>query len=538
MMKELDGHKLKISELCNRGTDILNKAGLTEKSREFQKYTSEILAKTAPSLMFYGIYNAGKSSIINAIFGENIAAVGDVPTTREIQTVDWKGFKIVDTPGINANNEHTLVAKSEIDKSDVVLFVIDDMNVEEISFYKALIEVLKKEIHVIIVINQKQADYSLEGSDRLHQLNGRIMELVQIASKKAGMSGVESSKYFHGVIPVNAFTARTSQSLNGEDEQLLYNESNLEMLIREMQSILDASNGTKMLIPAVKFAEQSLDSAANELTAKIENASEQNLLNTIGNIKRQRDNLYNRLITEGKATIGRYKNLLLSSVGAASAPDVSGLNNELADIIRRGFNAANIELREQFDLYKINIGNLNIKQEDFSLSLPKFEENDNGTEIWDTLSEIFKRDSLIFPMESIIPVPPEIIIAEKIPELLSVLLSIFKSKQKKEQEKQQREAEIQVEVNRANAEVERQINERVTTIMEYNRQISSEMSKLEESYTAIVTANVDAAYSQIIKKLESEISSAEQSNSEIQNILKEVSAILGELNAIKSAIIA
>ena len=57
--------------------------------------------KSEPSLMFYGIYNAGKSSLLNAIFGKVVASVNDIPETHKVTRYQWGKYTLVDTPGLN-----------------------------------------------------------------------------------------------------------------------------------------------------------------------------------------------------------------------------------------------------------------------------------------------------------------------------------------------------------------------------------------------------------------------------------------------------
>ncbi|MBR3943307.1 MAG: ribosome biogenesis GTPase Der [Clostridia bacterium] len=84
--------------------------------------------------------NAGKSSLINKILGENRVIVSDIPgTTRDaidvLTTVDGKNYMFTDTAGlrkkgkINENIEHYSAVRSlmAVDRSDVVVLMIDAM---------------------------------------------------------------------------------------------------------------------------------------------------------------------------------------------------------------------------------------------------------------------------------------------------------------------------------------------------------------------------------------------------------------------------
>lgn len=58
-------------------------APYAEKSLErFARLCAERLNDLNPKLMVYGIYNADKSTLVNALMGGEYAPVGDVPTTK------------------------------------------------------------------------------------------------------------------------------------------------------------------------------------------------------------------------------------------------------------------------------------------------------------------------------------------------------------------------------------------------------------------------------------------------------------------------
>lgn len=543
-MNALIDYKEKVKSLCDRSVAVLSKADMTEESAQLKQITDEILAKTSPSMMFYGVYNAGKSSIINAVFGEDIAAIGDVPTTRETQTIEWNNFKIVDTPGINANNEHTLVARNELSKSDVVLFVIADENIEEKSFYSAFIDVLKKDIQTVLVINQKNANYSLTDSEEIHELTKRVIELIGIASRSAGISvDISRNKNFHGIIPINAEVARNSQKIADDDSKLMYEYSNLDELIDTMQRILNSSGGVKMLRPAINATEDALLTSSEKIRASIKSASEKNYFNTIDNIKRQKESLHQRLITEGRICISRYRSTLLSYAGENNipTPDISSINDELNNILVRGFRDADINLQSQFDLYNVDLYGSNLEKRDFFLNIPKFEISNSEFDYFDNNnSDIIK--SVVETAAEIgeavssgeIPNPKPIIKA--IPLIVDVLVKIVKSKKQREEEQRRKQEEMIRECNRRNSEIETQINERMAIMLELNRKINSEMDKLERSYKSTVSQNIEQAYAPLLKTLETQFTQLQQSAENTKVLISDIDSVISELGLLKTAI--
>ena len=129
-------------------------------------------------MVFVGAFNAGKTSIINALLGENLLDTGATPTTDRISILRWgdepqkmnsggevdtvfypspllKKVSFVDTPGLESIfQRHEETTRKFLHRSDVVLLVMlatqamTSRNLETLQLFK---EYGKK---VIIVINQ------------------------------------------------------------------------------------------------------------------------------------------------------------------------------------------------------------------------------------------------------------------------------------------------------------------------------------------------------------------------------------------------
>ena len=78
-----------------------------------------------PTVMVFGIYNAGKSTFLNALIGETRAKMSDRPETSIVTSYEWNGFHLLDTPGIDAPSDHERVSREQLEKSDVILFVLN-----------------------------------------------------------------------------------------------------------------------------------------------------------------------------------------------------------------------------------------------------------------------------------------------------------------------------------------------------------------------------------------------------------------------------
>ena len=105
-----------------------------------------------PVIMVYGVYNAGKSTLINALIGAELANVSNRPETDRVTSYPWGNFKLLDTPGIDAPKEHEEVTEAQLDAADVVIFVLSSHGVaEERSTFEVIVDLVKRKRRVMVV---------------------------------------------------------------------------------------------------------------------------------------------------------------------------------------------------------------------------------------------------------------------------------------------------------------------------------------------------------------------------------------------------
>lgn len=117
------------------------------------------LTNIKPYIMVYGIYNAGKSSIINELLGSDEAKVNDKPETAVVQEFEWNGYTLADTPGVGAPMDHEKITDENLKKADIVLFVMSTTgSTEKKDNYDRLKEIVNLGKKVIIILNDKNGD--------------------------------------------------------------------------------------------------------------------------------------------------------------------------------------------------------------------------------------------------------------------------------------------------------------------------------------------------------------------------------------------
>ena len=100
MESKLVNYQDKLNDLHNTLNETVNSSIIPDEVKQSLSVIDNIykskLDNLQPRIMVFGIYNAGKSSIINELIREDKAKVQDVPTTDRIDIYKWNGYDIAD----------------------------------------------------------------------------------------------------------------------------------------------------------------------------------------------------------------------------------------------------------------------------------------------------------------------------------------------------------------------------------------------------------------------------------------------------------
>ena len=133
---------------------------------KIQDSVVSLLAVEKPKVMVYGIYNSGKSTLINALCKEEVAEMADRPMTDQICEYDRGDYYLVDSPGVDAPIAHEIVTEEYLNKCHVILFVISTKGLfEDRDNYARLAKLIEKEIPFIIVLNDRGVAISKDWSE-------------------------------------------------------------------------------------------------------------------------------------------------------------------------------------------------------------------------------------------------------------------------------------------------------------------------------------------------------------------------------------
>lgn len=212
-----------------------------------------------------GEFNAGKSSFINALLGDNLLPIGITPTTEFIELVRhnpaasykpamredgirvWthpntgaEGVAIVDTPGTGSVFlKHERVAKDFLHRSDLVVFLISAKRAfaETERLYLELARNYGKKI--VIVINQIDLLKAAEQAEVRRFIEKQVKELLEIeplifmvSAREALAAGANGQAAAGGVDAVRAYLRSVYSEAPPAKQKLMAQLDTLEQVVR------------------------------------------------------------------------------------------------------------------------------------------------------------------------------------------------------------------------------------------------------------------------------------------------------------------
>ena len=152
---------------------------------------------------FFGRRNAGKSSIVNAVTGQDLAVVSDVkgtttdPVSKAMELLPLGPVMIIDTPGFDDEGELGLLrvkkTRQVLNKTDIAVLVVDATEGQK-ECDRQLIDLFRaKEINYIIVYNKCDLLDAVP-QDTEHEIYVSAMKGIKIFELKERMASLKQNQ--------------------------------------------------------------------------------------------------------------------------------------------------------------------------------------------------------------------------------------------------------------------------------------------------------------------------------------------------------
>lgn len=237
----------------------------TSVEEQVNKKVLGLLQEQKPKVLVYGIYNAGKSTLVNVLCGKEVAEVGDRPTTAKTQPYDAGKYILMDTPGIDAPIEHEMEADENMNNCHVILFVVSSKGgFESRKNYERMVEMIQRGLPFYIILNDRG---SATTDEQEHQ---RELESIQqkIITNLIQVSGDDHIDEKYEVITLNTKRAWTGIQ---KGKQILVEKSGIRALQLRLENLLRENGALQWLSTPLSTLKELLDKATDELQKQLGN---------------------------------------------------------------------------------------------------------------------------------------------------------------------------------------------------------------------------------------------------------------------------
>lgn len=468
-----------------------------------------------PRVMVYGIYNSGKSTLINALCKEEVAEMADRPMTDQISEFDRGDYTLVDSPGVDAPIEHERVTEEYLNKCHIILFVISTKGVfEDRDNYKRLAALIEKDVPFIIVLNERgyavNPKWTEEQKRKAKFDHDQELKVIQykVIKNLVKESGNKNIAEKYEVVILNAKKALTGIQKN---RPKLYEISNITFLEKRITQILQNKESIAALFKQPVFnLNECMNEAEKRITQKISGNLSEDFSMRLHTLASKRDNMMQDLRILSRQTVNSHLEELSNSYANRNT-DVFGTVMDMVckDMERIYQSKANelkvfVERNFQFEQIHMELGSgLDFDFSGLQGSVLPESENQEAVD-FDDIDSSLGADS------------------EK-----GGFWDFLKSRKQREQEKYER---LEREAELRNERIQYQVQEQIRKKQEARQLAESDLDELYRMLNAAVTEGMETMYHSLITQIQ-EIDTANKQMQE--NGLRQME----QLNAVRKRLI-
>ena len=542
-----------VKDIASKYSGIVSSSGVftgEEAARLTRGITDEVMPLLnfeKPKVLVYGIYNSGKSTLVNAICGHEAAEVANRPMTWKVAEYDAGKYVLIDSPGIDAPQEHEIIADKEINACHVILFVITtEGGFEQSKNYAKMLDLIQRGLPFIIVIN----DYDVSDDEQdthlreINDIKRKVIENLKRECSRKGISGNDiQDKY--DIIVVNALYAWEGVS---NDEKAILAESRISDLTNSIDKYLEGKGAMKTLLAPLSALERKIVEGEKILTAKTAGEDYAQKRETL----QMKVSQFMQSFTENVRYAAERHTEELYQGYLGGQIDMKSIYNEIcADAessYRRSSEPIISYIRTNFSALNISVDNnggvtLNTPAESQQSALVPSDNHDKETIYLDMPSEDEESHSfsntaalLGAALGSVIPGVGTLLGAgggALVGKVAGEILDYFFGKQKREEEKYERmrreiEAYNRREQQRAEEEQRRKQSARIAA----TNQISAIIRDLRTLYSDVIERKFNAA----LKLIDEAIARTARGNEAIRRTSSELEELRREIQALRRQI--
>ncbi|HHF3003028.1 TPA: GTPase [Vibrio diabolicus] len=258
-------------------------------------------------LALVGQYNAGKSSILKALTGDDEIKIDSNICTDEVTSYNWNRIQVLDTPGVHAGrSDHDQTTYTAIDEADLLIFVITNELFDDVigKHFRQLAFERHKAKEILLVVNKMARDSGTAET----KISSLLPVLEPMLPEDFNTTFIDAECYLDAL-----------EEDDEQDREDLFEESNFEALVTSINSFVEQKGFLGKLTTPLSSMQSTVRKLREEKS--VSNPEEKLLIEL----------LHRKLsiLREGELRLKRKMTEMLNS----TLYEVSGFGDDLAEMI-------------------------------------------------------------------------------------------------------------------------------------------------------------------------------------------------------------
>ncbi|HHF2902667.1 TPA: GTPase [Vibrio diabolicus] len=258
-------------------------------------------------LALVGQYNAGKSSILKALTGDDEIKIDSNICTDEVTAYNWNRIQVLDTPGVHAGrSDHDQTTYTAIDEADLLIFAITNELFDDVigKHFRQLAFERHKAKEILLVVNKMARDSGTAET----KISSLLPVLEPMLPEDFNTTFIDAECYLDAL-----------EEDDEQDREDLFEESNFEALVTSINSFVEQKGFLGKLTTPLSSMQSTVRKLREEKS--VSNPEEKLLIEL----------LHRKLsiLREGELRLKRKMTEMLNS----TLYEVSGFGDDLAEMI-------------------------------------------------------------------------------------------------------------------------------------------------------------------------------------------------------------
>ena len=447
---------------------------------QINETVKSLLTFDKPKVMVYGIYNSGKSTLINALMKQEVAEMADRPMTDKISEFDRGEYVLIDSPGIDAPIAHEMVTNDFLNKCHIILFVISSKGGFESGYnYQKMAELIKKDIPFVIVLNDRGYEIKQEWSsdEKVLKRTEHDQELKSVQYKIIeNLERVTGDKDITEKYEVYVLNAKKALVGIQKNRDKLYEASNIGILDRRIIQLLQSGSAVKVLQQPIKNLKICFDYVEAHIAEQMQTGSERNFAAKIEVLRKKQENLKDEMRVLIRGTVDARIGEIAGFYAANSAEAAEGTEYSIFQEIEDKYTAKLTDImadikRKFYDIDGIDLVSDASSNLDFNPKEKDYSKRNMGDQMLDEENDPIRV------------------------ETKKRFLDYFKSRKKREEEKRER---LEYEAELRNERSLNKLNEQIRIRQEARQFAESDMFELQNMIIDVVNAGISEKFDEVI----------------------------------------